>query len=65
MIKEESEKQKELAVKKWEKTDKPNPHTYNTDKADKVVSNKRRYLSFSFSKGKRNTYQGKSHLVRK
>ena len=59
VIVNESEKQKEMAVKKWARTDKPNPFSYRTEKGEQLVSTKKRLLSFSFSKDKRKTFQGK------
>ena len=37
IIKEETEKQKEMAVKRWARTDKPNPFSYKVENAEKIV----------------------------
>ena len=61
VIKAETEKQKEQAIKKWEKTNKPNPFSYKTDKCDEVISTaQRKHKDYSFSKEARKTLIGKS-----
>ena len=61
MIKEESDKQKEQAVKRWAKTDKPNPFTYKTDQAFNLTVP--RAKNYSFVKGDRVTFSGKSRPI--
>ena len=55
-IKEESEKQKEMKIKKWAKTNNPNPFTYPTEGKEKVLSTKPKIPSISFVKSSRSTF---------
>ena len=42
VIKAESEKEKEMKIRKWAKTDKPNPFTYTTAEGEKKLSTRPR-----------------------
>ena len=53
VIKAESDKEKELKLRKWAKTDKPNPFTYTTVECEKKLSTRRRQTSWSFVRGQR------------
>ena len=53
VIKAETDKEKELKLRKWAKTDKPNPFTYTTVECEKKLSTRRRQTSWSFVRGQR------------
>ena len=59
VIKAQSDKEKEMAIKKWARTDKPNPFTYKTEQCEKALSTNRRQTSWAFSRGARDTFSGK------
>ncbi len=42
VIKEETDREKDQKIRKWAKTDKPNPHTYKTENGQKALSQNRR-----------------------